>query len=42
MQIHNFAALVAGDASGVGAAVAKLLAEAGAKVALFDLNITEY
>lgn len=39
MQIYDCAAVVTGGASGMGAAVAKLLAEAGAKVALFDLNI---
>jgi len=39
MQINNsVAAIVTGGASGLGAAVARMLAEAGAKVAVFDVN----
>ncbi len=40
MEIKNTAAIVTGGASGMGAATARRLAEAGAKVALFDLNQT--
>lgn len=40
MEIKNMAAIVTGGASGMGAATARRLAEAGAKVALFDLNQT--
>jgi NAD(P)-dependent dehydrogenase (short-subunit alcohol dehydrogenase family) len=39
MQIEGCAAIVTGAASGLGAATAQLLAEAGAKVALLDVNI---
>jgi NAD(P)-dependent dehydrogenase (short-subunit alcohol dehydrogenase family) len=39
MEIENCAAIVTGGASGIGAATAKKLAHAGAKVAIFDLNI---
>lgn len=38
MEIKNMAAIVTGGASGMGAATARRLAEAGAKVALFDVN----
>ena len=38
MQIDGVAAVVTGGASGLGGAVAKRLAAAGAKVAIFDLN----
>jgi NAD(P)-dependent dehydrogenase (short-subunit alcohol dehydrogenase family) len=38
MDIKGHAAIVTGGASGLGAATARLLAEAGAKVALFDVN----
>lgn len=38
MEIKNTAAIITGGASGMGAATAKLLAEAGARVALLDLN----
>jgi NAD(P)-dependent dehydrogenase (short-subunit alcohol dehydrogenase family) len=38
MDIKGQAAIVTGGASGLGAATARLLAEAGAKVALFDVN----
>jgi NAD(P)-dependent dehydrogenase (short-subunit alcohol dehydrogenase family) len=38
MQLHAIAAIVTGGASGLGAATAKMLADNGAKVALFDLN----
>lgn len=40
MDIVNCAAIVTGGASGLGAATATMLAEAGAKVAIFDLNET--
>lgn len=39
MDIKNTSALVTGGASGMGAATARMLASAGAKVALLDLNI---
>jgi NAD(P)-dependent dehydrogenase (short-subunit alcohol dehydrogenase family) len=39
MDIQGHAAIVTGAASGLGAATAEMLAEAGAKVALFDVNI---
>ncbi|MGP0091876.1 MAG: SDR family NAD(P)-dependent oxidoreductase [Xanthobacteraceae bacterium] len=39
MEIKGQAAIVTGAASGLGAATAQLLAEAGAKVALLDVNI---
>lgn len=38
MQITNCSAIVTGGASGMGAATAKMLIKAGAKVALFDVN----
>ena len=38
MDVNNLAAVVTGGASGLGAATARLLAEKGAKVALFDLD----
>jgi NAD(P)-dependent dehydrogenase (short-subunit alcohol dehydrogenase family) len=38
MDIHGHAAIVTGGASGLGAATARMLAEAGAKVAIFDVN----
>ena len=38
MDIRGHAALVTGGASGLGAATARMLAEAGAKVAIFDVN----
>ena len=38
MDIKGHAAVVTGGASGLGAATARMLAEAGAKVALFDVN----
>ena len=38
MDIHNLSAVVTGGASGLGRATATMLAEKGAKVAIFDLN----
>jgi NAD(P)-dependent dehydrogenase (short-subunit alcohol dehydrogenase family) len=38
MDIRGHAALVTGGASGLGAAAARMLAEAGAKVAILDVN----
>jgi NAD(P)-dependent dehydrogenase (short-subunit alcohol dehydrogenase family) len=38
MDIRGHAAIVTGGASGLGAATAAMLAEAGAKVAIFDIN----
>jgi NAD(P)-dependent dehydrogenase (short-subunit alcohol dehydrogenase family) len=38
MDIRGHAAIVTGGASGLGAAAARMLAEAGAKVAIFDVN----
>ena len=38
MDISGQVAIVTGGASGLGAATARVLAEAGAKVAIFDLN----
>jgi NAD(P)-dependent dehydrogenase (short-subunit alcohol dehydrogenase family) len=38
MDIRGHAALVTGGASGLGAATARMLAEAGAKVAILDVN----
>ncbi|MDR3477346.1 MAG: SDR family NAD(P)-dependent oxidoreductase [Gammaproteobacteria bacterium] len=39
MEIKNCAAIVSGGASGMGAATAKMLSAAGAKVAIFDVNM---
>jgi NAD(P)-dependent dehydrogenase (short-subunit alcohol dehydrogenase family) len=39
MEVKNCAAIVTGGASGMGAATAKMLAAAGVKVALFDLDV---
>lgn len=39
MEIKNCTAIVTGGASGMGAATAKMLRKAGAKVALFDVNL---
>ena len=38
MDVKGIGAIVTGGASGLGGATAKMLAEAGAKVAIFDLN----
>jgi NAD(P)-dependent dehydrogenase (short-subunit alcohol dehydrogenase family) len=38
VEIKNSAAIITGGASGMGAATARMLAKAGAKVALFDVN----
>jgi NAD(P)-dependent dehydrogenase (short-subunit alcohol dehydrogenase family) len=38
MDIRGHAAIVTGGASGLGAATARMLADAGAKVAIFDVN----
>lgn len=38
MELKGLAAIVTGGASGLGGATAKMLAEGGAKVAIFDLN----
>ena len=38
MDLNGIGAVVTGAASGLGAATAKLLAESGAKVTIFDLN----
>lgn len=38
-NIHELAAVITGGASGLGAAVAKLLSEKGVKVALLDMNV---
>ena len=38
MEINNYSAIVTGGASGMGAATARLLRKAGAKVALIDIN----
>ncbi len=38
MQINGMQAVVTGGASGLGEATARMLAEAGAKVAIFDMN----
>jgi NAD(P)-dependent dehydrogenase (short-subunit alcohol dehydrogenase family) len=40
MDIKNTVAIISGGASGMGAATATLLSRAGAKVALFDTNIS--
>lgn len=39
MKIKNCTAVISGGASGMGAATAKMLSAAGAKVAIFDINI---
>jgi len=39
MDVNTLTAIVSGGASGLGAATAKMLAKAGAKVAIFDLDI---
>lgn len=39
MEIKNQAVIITGGASGMGAATAKMLSAAGAKVAIFDLNL---
>jgi NAD(P)-dependent dehydrogenase (short-subunit alcohol dehydrogenase family) len=41
MDIQNVAAIVTGGASGLGAATARALAAAGAKVAIFDMNAAQ-
>jgi NAD(P)-dependent dehydrogenase (short-subunit alcohol dehydrogenase family) len=41
MDIQNVAAVVTGGASGLGAATARVLAAAGAKVAIFDMNAAQ-
>lgn len=38
MELNGLAAIVTGGASGLGGATARLLAERGAKVSIFDLN----
>lgn len=38
MDVDGVAAIVTGGASGLGGATAKMLAEKGAKVTIFDLN----
>ena len=38
MDLHGKAAVVTGGASGLGAATARELAAAGAKVAIFDIQ----
>lgn len=40
MNIHNISTIVTGGASGLGAATARLLAKAGARVAICDKNMT--
>ncbi|MCG8312653.1 MAG: SDR family NAD(P)-dependent oxidoreductase, partial [Pseudomonadales bacterium] len=37
-DINGLAAIVTGGASGLGAATSEMLAEAGAKVTIFDMN----
>lgn len=39
MEIKNCAVIVSGGASGMGAATARMLSKAGAKVAIFDMNL---
>jgi NAD(P)-dependent dehydrogenase (short-subunit alcohol dehydrogenase family) len=41
MKLENKAAVVTGGASGLGAATARRLAEAGARVTIFDRNARE-
>ncbi|MEE8248239.1 MAG: SDR family NAD(P)-dependent oxidoreductase, partial [Alphaproteobacteria bacterium] len=38
MDINGVSAIVTGGASGLGAGTARVLSQAGAKVALFDVN----
>ena len=38
MKLENISAIVTGGASGLGAATAKALAAAGAKVTILDMN----
>ena len=38
MQVQGQVAIVTGGGSGMGAATARALAQAGAKVAVFDIN----
>ena len=40
MDVNGISALVTGAGSGLGAATARALAKAGAKVALLDINLT--
>ena len=40
MDVEGISAIVSGAASGLGAATARALAKAGAKVAVFDMNVT--
>lgn len=40
MKVSNISAIVTGGASGLGAATAKALVDAGAKVSILDLNIS--
>ena len=40
MDVNGLSALVTGAGSGLGAATARALAKAGAKVALLDINLT--
>ena len=40
MDVNGFSALVTGAGSGLGAATARALAKAGAKVALLDISLT--
>jgi len=39
MKIDGQAAIVTGDASGLGGATAEKLAASGARVAIFDMNV---
>lgn len=39
MEIKNCSAIITGGASGMGAATARMLSKAGAKVTLFDINL---
>ena len=39
MDVHGTSAIVTGGASGLGAGTARMLAAAGAKVAIFDMNM---
>ena len=40
MDVNGLSALVMGAGSGLGAATARALTKAGAKVALLDMNLT--